>query len=983
MAENKPIPLIDSAEEKGGWTFDNGKEFPGAVGKLEMLQGEEAPTLRLHGDFSNGGAYVQAAKKVKDIRIDQVEFEIKVPAGVSKVTSRLIDGTGQCHQLDIRLNDKGGWQKYSFPVERYFSSVKSGSPMDIVTRYQKWSGANDGQWHQPLKLVVFLAGKSVLTEGSLDIRNVRLIPTPPTTELATSIDLNDMSADSTGSWQYNNGNEFKGAQGGLTTHKLNDQKVSMKLSANFSEGGAYVGARRHIGTHRVKTTKMVRFQARTESVESYSVRLVDETGQCHQRGGLMLSTDGQWQTVELDPLKISGGEHWGGADDGQWHGAIKLIEIMLSKRSSQSEDMAFEMSDLQVDSIVEAQQSASAWEDSFDQLQGWGLQGAIDLTDQKEGTALTLHRTLETLRQPTVAISPQFEVAAGAWKVEFQDQASLHSPDNSFHAEVKLLVHNEKGAVVETIPLGVRYGSTTMSDQSKLVTLPANAATAQIQIQLNKTYGKYTIDQLSVSRLEVQPPEPVVKDIRIASEATGNLFYPEDRLAFQLTVNTMKALTVGQRKVTAEVRDYQGNVVLSNLTAPLTGSSQQYQTELVVSESGLNVGQFYELHVKVPQGLGAVAREFSGFAILPEAASKQYEPLEIPFTIRNWDSRIRDYFYLADRLGLRLMGVWGGWKSKQPYKPHLPGKEICEELGAKWITGTPASSVERNGFKTYSEEALREGMKNFLEQYADKGLAMIAMGNEPHGKGQVVVDNVKAYKAIYETVKAHDPEIHVIGTSVEPNEEYFQNGYQDYLDSYDFHIYEHYSHVRRTFREYRELMKKYNAVKPIHSTELGLNSAGQARLTVAIELIKKCTVFFAEGGETVSWFTIQYPDKKGTARGQFGDAHCVFDCKFNNYNPRLDAIAHYNMINALLDKKFVNEEQRTDGTQIFEFRNPKGERLTIVWNDKQNSQVFVPVKSDDKVEVIRIDGARSELKPSQQQVEIQVGTEPQLLLYQE
>ncbi|MCA9139872.1 MAG: hypothetical protein KDB00_24030, partial [Planctomycetales bacterium] len=85
--------------------------------------------------------------------------------------------------------------------------------------------------------------------------------------------------------------------------------------------------------------------------------------------------------------------------------------------------------------------------------------------------------------------------------------------------------------------------------------------------------------------------------------------------------------------------------------------------------------------------------------------------------------------------------------------------------------------------------------------------------------------------------------------------------------------------------------------EPIHSTELGLNSQGQARLTVAIELIKKCTVFFAEGGKTVSWFTIQYPDKEGKARGQFGDAHCVFDCKFNHYNPRLDAIAYYNMIN--------------------------------------------------------------------------------------
>ncbi len=85
----------------------------------------------------------------------------------------------------------------------------------------------------------------------------------------------------------------------------------------------------------------------------------------------------------------------------------------------------------------------------------------------------------------------------------------------------------------------------------------------------------------------------------------------------------------------------------------------------------------------------------------------------------------------------------------------------------------------------------------------------------------------------------------------------------------------------------------------IHSTELGLNSQGQTRHAVSLEMIKKFTVFFAEGCDTVSWFTIQYPDPKGKARGQFGDSHCVFDCKYNLYNPRLDAITYYNMIKCI------------------------------------------------------------------------------------
>jgi len=206
-------------------------------------------------------------------------------------------------------------------------------------------------------------------------------------------------------------------------------------------------------------------------------------------------------------------------------------------------------------------------------------------------------------------------------------------------------------------------------------------------------------------------------------------------------------------------------------------------------------------------------------------------------------------------------------------------------------------------------------------------MAMIAMGNEPHGTGDKVIENVRAYKAIYETVKAFNPNIHVIGTSVEPNPEYFKAGYQNYLDSYDFHIYENYTNVRRTIREYRALLKQYDAVKPIHSTELRLNSQGQTRYAVALEMIKKFTVFFAEGGATVSWFTIQYPDPEGTARGTLGDSHCVFDCKYNLYNPRLDAITYYNMINGICDKKFVEEMQYSDGVQAYLFRDRSGKCL--------------------------------------------------------
>lgn len=864
------MQLIDTQQKLGGWTFDNGKEFPGAVGSLE-LKLEKQPTLVLHGDFSKGGMYVQAAKRLPDVPIDTISFEVNVPRGVEKLTTRLIDGTGQCHQLNIRLGDKGGWQQFTFPVARYFASLEAGAPMDIVTGYEKWSGANDGRWHQPGKLLVFLAGREALSEGSLSIRNVMLLPTPPKVEIAKSIRLDELGEDGTGPWQYNNGSEFPGAKGSLTVVEgPTDGKQSLRLNADFSGGGRYVGTRNSLASLDINLTEAIDLQVRSEEVKEFSLRLVDSSNQTHQRHGIKMVADGNWHAVTIDPDKIAGGEHWGGANDGKWHGAVKLIEVMLNGRSSDAPSMTLDLGDIRMNAIVEGQRSLHAWKEDFEgDDASWNGEGDVSTKSQ-----LTLRRTLEDLPQPTSATSPSFSVQGGTWEFAYRWQSKLHSPDNSFHGAVAIKTFDESGKLLATFPLEIGYGENDWVSVSTLVKFPQGAKTAQWDVRLNKTYGEFSIDDLSAARLVVQPAEPSVESIRIASEAVGNLFYPGDTIEFQVTVPTAKALDEQDRRLSLEIRDYQGDVVArpSELSLnPVDGKRQrEYQASVSLSSETFNVGQFYELHVSIPQGEGDPITEFSGFAILPEAVSKQYRPEQIPFTIRNWDSRIGDYFYLADRLGLRMMGVWGGWSNKPPYKPHLPGLELVKKLDAKWVTGTPCSRVEDEGFKNITEESLSQGMTNFLKEYADEGLAMIALGNEPHGKGQVVIDNVRAYKAVYEAVKAFDPKIHVIGTSVEPNEEYFKAGYQNYLDSYDFHIYEHYTKVRRTMAEYRELMQKYDAVKPIHSTELGLNSQGQARLAVATELIKKCTVFFAEGGETVSWFTIMYPDKDGNARGQFG-----------------------------------------------------------------------------------------------------------------
>lgn len=999
----EPLPLIQPSEELGGWSFGNGPEFPGAKGELKLVDETGVPTLELHGDFSGGGTYVQAACRLPDVSIESLSFDVKVPAGVGQLTTRLIDGSGQCHQLRVRLNDKGGWQTFKFPVARYFESLQSGAPMDIVTGYEKWSGANDGNWHQPAKLIVFLAGREQLGEGFISFRNINLQPTPPTTEIQRTIQVGNWQTGNQShpneaklDWAYNNGNEFAGAVGGASiVDGPRDDVGAVRLEADFRNGGAYVGIRKPILVPAAKRLKQLRMKLRSDSVESFSMRLVDGESQTHQRGGIKVTSDGKWHQLTITPDQFVGQEHWGGANDGLWRGSLALVEIMLNKRSSITEQGWLEIADIEADFEFEARTTSDSVSFNFQPsekgdrpIDSWNVEGDVRIMNlNEEGQlALQLRRRLEDIAKSTTATGPRFRIRPGLWKLSYQFATDLHSPDNSYHAAIEFALLDDDGKLIESVPVNIHFGILDWQLAEAQIRVPSEAAFGQWVVKLNKTYGSASLDDLNAMRLEVEPLEPKVEAIRIKSESIGQLFFPEDKVRFELQVDTLKPLEDFQTTADVQVRDYWGALQSQPLSISLlpssTGSANRYHAEFELNKDHLNVGQYYELRIRISEDEGNVAEEMSGFAILPEAITKSLPAESVPFTIRNWDNRVRDYFYLADRLGLKQIGIWGGWQQKAPYVPHGPGIELCEQLNAVWLTTTPCAQVERQGFGTVTEESLREGVTNFLEEFAERGLSKIALGNEPHGTGEKVLENVRAYKITYEAIKKFDPNISVIGTSVEPNEEYFKAGYQDYLDAYDFHIYEHYSAVRRTFREYRELMEKYDAVKPVHSTELGLNSQGQARLAVANELIKKFTVFFAEGGETVSWFTIQYPDPQGKARGQFGDSHCVFDCKYNLFNPRLDAIAYYHMINQIAAKRFVEEKQFENGLQAFRFADESGNEIQIWWNDSESVVRQLDFPEGMQVKVTQIDGRSEQLFSDQNGITLSISDTPVIVSYQ-
>jgi len=129
------INLINPKNPKKNWSFGNGPEFKGAKGSLKVddsVSPQRKPALRLDADFTAGGKYVQTGLKFPPKEMETLSFWVKAPKGKKHITMRLIDGTGQCHQINYKINTDGNWQQVSFPVAKYFEKAGTSSSVEAV-----------------------------------------------------------------------------------------------------------------------------------------------------------------------------------------------------------------------------------------------------------------------------------------------------------------------------------------------------------------------------------------------------------------------------------------------------------------------------------------------------------------------------------------------------------------------------------------------------------------------------------------------------------------------------------------------------------------------------------------------------------------------------------------------------------------------------------------------------------------------------------
>lgn len=133
-----------------------------------------------------------------------------------------------------------------------------------------------------------------------------------------------------GACKFHDGREFPGAKGSFTHDPAvgHDAPGSGKLEGDFSGGGNYVAVEFDVSALPARNFKELRLWVKTTTVATLYTQFIDDTGQTLQeRFPLRLAQTSDWQEVAFRISNLRGAEHWGGAQDGKWHGPMRSFVL--------------------------------------------------------------------------------------------------------------------------------------------------------------------------------------------------------------------------------------------------------------------------------------------------------------------------------------------------------------------------------------------------------------------------------------------------------------------------------------------------------------------------------------------------------------------------------------------------------------------------------------------------------------------------------
>ncbi len=131
-------------------------------------------------------------------------------------------------------------------------------------------------------------------------------------------------------WAFTNGPEFPGATGSFQRNGefVMGGTLAGVLSGDFTAGGNYVQISRPVPN---LALRKLTFWVRATTAQRVGLRVTDSTGQTHQQI-LTFTGSGAWQEIVVSDFDSGSGYlHFGGANDGVWHGPATKVALVLEK----------------------------------------------------------------------------------------------------------------------------------------------------------------------------------------------------------------------------------------------------------------------------------------------------------------------------------------------------------------------------------------------------------------------------------------------------------------------------------------------------------------------------------------------------------------------------------------------------------------------------------------------------------------------------
>ncbi|WP_171641976.1 OmpL47-type beta-barrel domain-containing protein [Paenibacillus phytorum] len=802
-------------------------------------------------------------------------------------------------------------------------------------------------------------------------------------------------------WNFYLGTEFPGAKGEYVrdTSVFRSGTYSGKLRGDFSTGGKYVSVSKNFIPMDIQKLE---FWFKTVDAAAIVLRVTDSTGQVHQQK-LAVASNANWQKIEI--TKFNGGTsylHFGGANDGVWHGAAQGIGLLLEKSGLSGGKTSGNVWFDDVSATVPQQEPLwdspiGNFENAFDIWKltlGAGAKGQYvrDSSMFKEGSFSGKLSGDFSGTGKSVSLgryfSPREIKKLGFW-VKTTDAAAilvvLKDSTGQVHQQKVAVTPNGNWQKIEVFKFteGTSYLHYNGANDG---VWHGPAQGIGFIVEKSGLIGGKTSGDIRLDNIVTTSTFP---DLSIEQSRMGNVFLANESAAFPL-------VTRGDT-VSWSVYDHLDHQVLAG-----SEGVQDRQLNLTIPIQQLG---YYKLSLAAEKDGQTIKRAEISFARLAEddPTLANNSPFGVSThlarTSTGWTPELSTLLKRAGSKNFRDEITWVDVENEKGKYQKPPGRDAfmrkTQQDGLKpFITfdftnpfydqdSTPYSDEGRQGFANYG--------KALLDLYGNQ-MEWVEVYNEFNGgfgdRGNGPADSrpdyyFKLLKKTYETVKAARPDVTVVGMAsnvdIKWMEEVFKLGGLQYMDVVSIHPYNRTSDgMLQDILAAKSLIRTYNQGqdKPIWITEIGwktnIGATGVVEKTQADYLVRAYVQALSAGVEKIFWYDLMNDGMQADyGEDNFGLIRHQEDPK-GQFTPKPAYAAYGAMTRELLGATFV--EQEAVGTGITSYRFDKnGQKLRVVW---ANTPVQAAIQTDSPIKVTDIMGNTETFTPLNGKVYMTLTAEP-------